>query len=170
VVVVQAPMALVPGASTQIAVSAASGTTTAVSLPVVAAKPGIYTYEAGGGGQAKAVNQDGSPNGTVGDNRRPAPAGSVISVFATGLGTVAPAIAAGTPPSTSTLSTTVLPVTATIGGRTAQVLWAGAAPGQTGTYQVNIMVPEGTASGPARLVIWADGTASQAGVTVEVGR
>ena len=169
VVVVQAPMGLVPGGNTSIAVASSGGTTTAASLPVVAAKPGIFTYEAGGGGQARAVNQDGSMNGT-GGSARPAPVGSVIAVYATGLGTVTPAIAAGTPPSTSALSTTVLPVTASIGGRTAMVTWAGAAPGQTGTYQVNVMVPEGTASGAARLVIWADGTASQAGVTVEVGR
>ena len=170
VVVVQAPMGLVPPGTTQIAVASSAGTTTAASLPVVAAKPGIYTNEVGGGGQAKAVNQDGTVNGpvVVGSSARPAPVGSVVAVYATGLGTVAPAIAAGTPPSGSTLSTTVLPVTASIGGRTATVAWAGAAPGQTGTYQVNIMIPEGTAAGAARLVIWAGGAASQAGVTVEV--
>jgi len=89
-------------------------------------------------------------------------------VYVTGLGAVTPAVAAGTPAPTNTLSTTVAPVTATISGRAATVTWAGQAPGLIGVYQVNILVPLGVPSGTARLALYADGVGSQTGVTLQI--
>jgi uncharacterized protein (TIGR03437 family) len=162
-IALQAPFTLTPG-STRVQVVSTSGSSSAALLSVVPSKPGIFTTEAGGRGQAKAVNQDGTMNG----ERTPAAPGSVISVMATGLGQVNPPITAGTPPAADRLSTTVLPVSASIGGRPATVTFAGAAPGYTGVYQVNIAVPANAPRGSARLVLISDGTPSQAGVTVEV--
>jgi hypothetical protein len=43
-------------------VTNSSGSSSAIPLIASTANPGVFTYEAGGGGQAKATNQDGSPN------------------------------------------------------------------------------------------------------------
>ena len=137
-VAVQAP-ALAAGSTTQVQVKSSAGTTANVSLPVVSVKPGLFTYEAAGKGQAKAINQDGSLNGdgTTSGSRGAAP-GTIISLYATGLGAVTPPIQPGNPAPTSPLSTVTAQVSAVIGGRAAQVTYAGAAPGMIGTYQVNV--------------------------------
>jgi uncharacterized protein (TIGR03437 family) len=167
---VQAPFTLSPGATTQIIVVNTAGSSTAVPLTVVAAKPGVLTYESAGRGQARAINQDGSLNGDGSQvaTQKPVPAGNWIAVYATGLGAVNPALTAGTPAPINTLSTTVLPVTANIGGEDATVLWAGAAPTQIGVYQVNIVVPSDARSGANRLVLTSAGNSSQADVTIQV--
>ena len=54
-----------------------------VQLPVVDARPGIFTMNASGKGAAVAVNQ----NGTFNSNDFPALRGSIVSLWATGLGT-----------------------------------------------------------------------------------
>jgi uncharacterized protein (TIGR03437 family) len=169
-VAVHAPFTLSPGANTQIGVTTPSGSSTTVPLTVVAAKPGVLTYQTDGSGQARAINQDGSLNGDGSQiaTQKPVPAGNWISLYATGLGAVNPAIVAGTPAPTDTLSTTVATVTASIGGEDATVLWAGAAPTQIGVYQVNVMVPADARSGTNRLVLTAAGNSSQADVTIQV--
>jgi len=170
VVSVQAPSSLATGGTTQVQVVSTAGSSLAVPQIAATTNPGVFTYEVGGPGQAKAINQDGSANGdgTVLGTDKPAPAGSVISVYATGLGAVTPAVAAGTPTPSSPLSSTVAPVTATIAGRAATVTWAGLAPGLIGVYQVNIIVPVSVPSGAARLALYADGIGSQTAVTVQI--
>jgi len=101
----------------------------------------------------------------------PAPAGSVIQIFATGAGrwnkdldqqVIDPA----KPPYPVPLA----PVSLTIGGQAAQVAYAGAAPGQVfGVLQVNAVVPAGLAAGPQPVVLTVgkNDNSSQA-VTVSV--
>lgn len=163
-VIVQAPTTLVPGASTSIKVTSSFGTSTTVSLPVVPAKPGVYTYESAGTGQARAINQDGSKNGPA----APAARGSVLSLWVSGLGPVDPPIPTGAIAPASPLSRATLDVTATIGYQPARVTYAGAAPGLVGVYQVNVVVPTGTVSGSNRLVLTAGGNSSQDLVSVEI--
>jgi len=167
-VVVQAPTNLVAGATTQIQVRAASGSSLTIPKPVVAVKPGVLTHEAAGVGQAKATNENGTQNGStsVNSSAQGAAPGSIVAVYATGLGALNPAIAQGTPAPASPLSMLTAPITATIGGRAAQVTYAGAAPGLIGTYQVNVMVPELTPRGDVALVLRVDGNPSQDGVTI----
>jgi uncharacterized protein (TIGR03437 family) len=167
-VVVQAPTTLNAGSITSIQVGTPAGSTASISLNVVAAKPGILTYNAGGRGQAKAINQDGSPNGdgSLFSSQKPAAPGSYISFFATGLGPVNPAISAGTPPPTNSLSYTVSPVTVTIAGLPATVSFAGAAPGLTGIYQVNAVVPTNVPSGAVPVVLTTLGSSSQPEATI----
>ena len=169
-VVAHAPIALSPGATADIQVVSTSGSSKSVRLTVVPAKPGIFTYEVGGGGQAKAINQDGSLNGdgSINESHRPAAPGSVIAVFLSGLGPVNPAVPPGTPAPASPLSITTLPITAVIGGQQAVVTWSGAAPGLIGRYQVNILVPASTPSGANRLTVTAGDSTSQEGVTVQI--
>ncbi len=170
VVSVQAPTSLNTGALTRIQVANSSGSSLSIPLIASMANPGVFTYEAGGGGQAKGINQDGSPNGdgSIFGSDKPAPTGSVISVYATGLGAVTPAVAAGTAAPSSPLSPTVSPVTAYVAGRAATVTFAGLAPGMTGVYQVNIMVPPTAPSGTDRLVLYVNGIGSQTGATIQV--
>jgi uncharacterized protein (TIGR03437 family) len=168
-VVTQVPTTLNPGSITSIQVVSSSGTSTAVKLSVVPAKPGIFTYEAMGTGQAKVLNQDYSLNGDGSiSGAKPAEAGSVIQVFATGLGPLDPPIPAGTPAPSSPLSVATLPITATIAGQPADVVYKGAAPGLIGVYQVNVVIPRNTRSGAARIVLNAGGNTSQDEVTVQV--
>ncbi|MBZ5584357.1 MAG: hypothetical protein LAQ30_19520, partial [Acidobacteriia bacterium] len=63
-------------------------------------------------------------------------------------------------------------VTATIGGKTAEVQYAGGAPGLVaGTMQVNLKVPEGVEPGSAvEVVLKVGGISSPAGVTIVVGQ
>jgi uncharacterized protein (TIGR03437 family) len=62
-----------------------------------------------------------------------------------------------------------LPVTATIGGQPADILYAGSAPGlPAGALQVNARIPEGTASGTAAIVLKVGDASSQTGVTVAI--
>lgn len=127
------------------------------SLSIVPAAPGIFMY---GNSQAIAVG----PNGVdLIDSAHIVRAGQTIVVYCTGLGEVSPAVPAGTQTPLTVLSKTVETVTATIGGVTAKVDFAGLTPGQTGLYQVNMVVPTGVAAGDrVPIVLQAAGTASSA--------
>lgn len=160
---VQAPFTLSPGSTATIQVSSNGQTSTGQTVNVVTANPAIYTRSVDGAGQVMATNADGSANSTA----SPAPKGSTIVVFGSGLGTVSPAVAAGTAPPNSPLST-VSGVTATIGGVSAPVQFAGLAPGMPGLYQLNIQVPSGASSGAQQLIITASGQTSQNGALIQV--
>jgi uncharacterized protein (TIGR03437 family) len=76
------PLALT-AAITHVCVVVNSATTNCMDVPVVAADPGIFMI----GSYAAALNQD----GTINSETNPASAGSIVSIFATGLGTMTPA-------------------------------------------------------------------------------
>ena len=95
-------------------------------------------------------------------------------VYATGGGPTTPASFDGEVSPTASLLPLVLQsaVTATIAGRNAPVVFAGAAPGfVTGLVQFNIQVPPGTTGTKLPIVISINGAAvvqSQSGATVSV--
>jgi uncharacterized protein (TIGR03437 family) len=125
--------------------------------------PAIFTV-GGGSGQAAVLNEDGSYNSV--DN--PASRGSVVVLFATGEGQTAPAGIEGQPAG-SPAPAPVLPVSLTIGGYRADLLYAAEAPGFAGLLQVNARVPAGFAPPGILPVTLQVGTAtSPAGVTVAV--
>jgi len=151
-------------------VAASAGNSNSISLPIVPVKPGIFTREATGHGQAVAYNPDGSLNGdgSIKPTDLPAAAGSNIQVVASGLGTVNPAVQTGIVAPSSPPSPTVATVTATVGGQVATVVSAVAAPGRVGAYLVTVTLPNRILSGPARIVLSAGGASSQDGVTVQI--
>ncbi len=109
-------------------------------------------------------------NGTtfVASSSQPASAGDVLEVYCTGLGPVNPPVADGAAASLTTISYTVNPVTATIGGQSAQVLFAGLAPGYAGVYQVDLAVPSGIATGASLPVVLTQLGFPSAPVTVAI--
>jgi uncharacterized protein (TIGR03437 family) len=161
---VQVPFGLTPGGQTSIQVTNGTATSRTIQIPIAPSAPGIFTVQSDGLGQAKAVNQDGSLNGAT----RPAPKGSIVTIYASGLGAVAPAVPAGMVPPTGTVSPTVASVAASLGATPARVLFAGLAPGWPGYYQLNIEVPADARSGPQQLVISTNNIASQSGVLIQV--
>jgi adhesin/invasin len=116
------------------------------SLLVVPAQPGIFTSNQQGTGQGVIVKSDQT---TLAQPGTPANAGETVVIYCTGLGTVSPPVTAGAPAPSSPAATTVNPVAVTIGGKTAQVQFAGLTPGFAGLYQVNAVVPSDAPPGDA---------------------
>ncbi len=139
-----------------VVLSAGSARTGAKSVPVHSTAPGIFVVVQG---QAAAVNQDGTLNSTS----NAAASSSIVAVYATGLGLVKPPVATGAQASTTSLSVVTAAVTATIGGQSATVVFAGLAPGYAGLYQVNLLVPQ-FAPGNYPVQITADGVASNTAI------
>jgi uncharacterized protein (TIGR03437 family) len=68
-------------------------------------------------------------------------------MYALGLGAVTPTLAIGDGTPSAPYEYAVGPVTVTIGGIPATVLFAGLTPGYVGLYQVNVAMPSGVAPG-----------------------
>lgn len=158
-----APYLLSGQATTHIEVQYDGAQSPGIDVPVVAAAPGIFTMDSSGQGQATIVNQDYSTNSAS----APAVAGSVVAIYSTGEGQTDPPGIDGLL-ARDDLRTPMLPVSVTIGGQPAQVLYAGSAPGLVaGILQVDARVPDGISSGAVAPVILTVGNASSApGVTI----
>jgi uncharacterized protein (TIGR03437 family) len=129
----QLPFDLPPGSAT-LTVRDSSGATAAGTFEVSPTSPGLFQFTEG---RAAALNQDGSVNA---DNN-PESIGNVVVVFLTGMGAVNPAIASGDVTPADVLRRPVAPVSATIAGVEAEVLFAGMTPGSIGLAQMNLRVP-----------------------------
>ncbi len=150
--------------STVMTVSYSGKVSAPVSLPVSTTTPGLFTANSGGYGQAAALNQDGSFNSAS----QPAAAGSIITLFATGEGQTSPAGADGKL-AVAPLPSPLLPVTLTIGGLPATIVYAGAAPGEVaGLMQINATIPVGTKSGNAAPVVLQMGDVLSGTATVAI--
>lgn len=120
-------------------------------VSVVAAAPGIFTT-GGGTGQAAALNQDGTPNSP----ENPAPQGTVLTFYATGVGR-----AGGEP------ARPVLPVAVLVAGLPVEIEYAGPAPGFIGLTQLNVRLPAGLVpTGVLPLELIVGGASSQRGVVI----
>jgi uncharacterized protein (TIGR03437 family) len=120
-------------------------------------EPGLFVSA---NGQAAALNQDGSANSSA----NAAAVGSVVSLFLTGLGAVDHAVATGTAASANPLSHVTGKVSATIGGVSAPVTFAGLAPGFVGLYQVNVRVPQAGAGNQSVVVSVNSVSSNSAGI------
>lgn len=131
----------------QLSVTYAQTQSVAVALvPSTGAAPGIFTADSSGKGQAAALNLDGSINSPA----NPARIGSFISLFVTGEGQTWPVGLDGKPAS-DPLPQPLLPVGVTIGGKSANVQYAGGAPGLVaGVMQINAQIPAGHYHGELR--------------------
>jgi uncharacterized protein (TIGR03437 family) len=92
---------------------------------------------------------------------KPAAAGEILSLFATGLGPTRASLDPGQPFPSSSLAAVNSPIALTVNGKSAEVLAAVGYPGATDSYQVNFRVPPDTAKGTASIqvsVAWIPGT------------
>lgn len=125
--------------------------------PIVVAEyaPGLFTTNSQGTGQAMAINQDGSTNGTS----HPAPLGSTVELFGTGQGPVKTPVPDGQPAPSSPDNTLAKPTTdgnaclsgssyvcVALGGSGggavfANVQYSGLAPGQVGVWELKFTIP-----------------------------
>jgi uncharacterized protein (TIGR03437 family) len=137
-----------------VSVNNGNGPSAAVNATVVGAAPSIFFEPEGG---AMAIHES---DGTGVSAARPARSGEVILVYATGLGQTSPASASGAAgmrpiPAAAT-------VTATLGGRSAEVVRAVSVPGYPGLFEVALRVPTGIAAGSSQLVVLSGQAASAA--------
>jgi uncharacterized protein (TIGR03437 family) len=138
------PVTLTPNSNTEISIVVNGAKVADFNSSVAAAIPGIFTT-GNGTGPAAVNNQD----GTVNSAANPAARGSIVSLYATGGGVGVSAVGL------------------TIGGYTAQLLYAGPAPGLPGLMQINAEVPAGFLAPGIQPVVLTVGTvASQSGVTI----
>ena len=86
---------------------------------------------------------------------KPAAAGEILSLFATGLGPTRPGLSPGQPFPSTPLAVVNSPVEVTVNGNVAEVLSATGYPGATDGYQVNFRVPPDTAKGTATIQVSA---------------
>jgi hypothetical protein len=98
---------------------------------------------------------------------KPAKAGEILSVFATGLGPTNPGVEFGQPFPAGPPQTVKSAVEVRINGSPAEVLYAGGYPGVIDGYQVNFRVPAGTTPGTATLGLTA-GFIAGGQVTIQV--
>jgi uncharacterized protein (TIGR03437 family) len=163
------PFEVYPDSPTFVTVESGGQTLGPIKLPVEVAAPGIFTTDDSGSGQGAILNQDSSVNSPS----NPAALGSIVSVYMTGMGAVNPPIVDGslgtlTPP----FPMTVASVSASIGGQSAPILFAGQAPGLVaGATQINLQVPENSPVGSAVQIIVSVGgypNASTGTVTLAV--
>ena len=135
------------------------------TVPVAASAPAIFALNEAGSGPGAIQNY---PDYSINSASNPVAAGGYIFVYGTGGGAIVGGATDGAlAPGQGSLVTQ--PVTATIGGAPATVLYAGPAPGQVnGLMQVNLQVPEGLAPGPQPVAITIGTAATQSGITVAV--
>jgi uncharacterized protein (TIGR03437 family) len=126
------------------------------TLPLAPVSPGIF--EISGIAAAEDLSY------TVIGQNHPAQRGQAVTLYVNGLGPVSNTPASGDPAGTQQLSSTVNPVTVTIGGANAPVSFAGLTPGTVGLYQVNVTVPAEIAAGNQAVTVTVGGVSSKASV------
>jgi|GEM_PF-1994254 len=147
------PFATRPGTTVPVQVTYNGSVVSTGSVLITEVAPAVFTADGSGQGGAAAMNQDGTLNSAA----NPAPAGSIVTVWATGIGELASAgvdglITTGTP------SRHVKSVWAKVDGKPAEVTYAGAAPMLVaGTSQLNIKIPDCATTGDnVALDVWAE--------------
>ena len=158
------PYAVSTQTSTQMTVVYQGRSSTAVTLPVAASAPALFSADSSGKGNGAILNQDNSVNSAS----NPAAKGSVIVLFGTGEGQTDPHGIDGR------IASAVYPkplgsVKVTIGNVQADVRYAGAAPFEVaGVFQINVVVPGNITSGAVPIVVSVGNASSQPGLTVSI--
>lgn len=160
------PYGLQTKAKYSVIVERGTAISTAQTISVQDALPGIFTPDQSGKGQGYIFNIGSDGSQTLAAPSTPATAGDVLTIYCGGLGEVQPPLQAGMPAPSTTLENTVNPVTATIGGVSANVAFGGLTPGFVGLYQVNLTVPTGVTPGDSVPVILSVAGESSVPVTM----
>ncbi|HYL35742.1 MAG TPA: hypothetical protein VEV17_07515 [Bryobacteraceae bacterium] len=116
-------------------------------LTIAPAAPGIFTQDGSGQGQGLIMGVDASGAKSLADPAHPVMSGDAIVIYCTGLGKVDPPVPAGYPAPAAPASSTVIPVSVSVGGLDAKVSFSGLAPGSAGLYEVDAYVPADVSPG-----------------------
>jgi uncharacterized protein (TIGR03437 family) len=141
-----------------------NGLTTASSAALDVSAPGLFTAAGNGLGQVLASNED----GTLNSDANPAQRNSIVTFYATGAGQLSPG---GVDGAITGFPLPVLtqPVSLRIGGKPAQLQYAGPAPSEvSGVLQINAVVPSDAPSGDDSVYLVIGLNSSPAGVTLAV--
>jgi uncharacterized protein (TIGR03437 family) len=159
-----APFGLDPATPVNIAIRGADRSLGSAASATAAVTPALFTASGSGVGQAAVLNADYSRNSWT----NPAARGAIVILYGTGFGAVVPVANDGEP--AAGVAPTALPVTATIAGAPAEVLYAGAAPGLVaGVVQINVRVPVGISpSDTAPVLLTIAAATTPPGVTLAV--
>jgi len=154
----------ISGSSAQVYVTFLGQTSAPVTVSLAAVSPALFSLNSSGQGQAAAVNQDNSINGSA----HPASAGQYVLLYGTGFGQTNPSGQDGVPNAVPLPILSPLPI-ATVGGKPATINYAGGAPGApAGVMQINVQIPSGLSAGNAPVVLQAGSAQTQSGITVAV--
>jgi uncharacterized protein (TIGR03437 family) len=131
--------------------------------------PALFTARKSGTSQGAILQFDSATSVSLNSSSNPAASGTAIELFGTGQGVWSPSVTSGTVSDKATAFTT-LPVSVTIAGKPAQVLYVGSSPGQVwGLLQVNAVIPDGVPPGPQPVVLKVGDTDnSQQKVTIAI--
>ena len=145
--------------SAQLAVRDGTGATGSRTISIAPTSPGVFSITADGKGEAISVHADFTLVRRV--VLEYAKTGETIVLFCTGLGAVSNFATSGAAAPYSPLSQASAVPTVLMGGRPAQVTFAGLAPGFVGLYQINFVVPSGVGGDVVTTVV-SNGVTSNA--------
>jgi uncharacterized protein (TIGR03437 family) len=149
------PYHLASGAPIEVQVQVDNILSGPMYIPEASAAPGIST---------SILNQD----GTVNSAANPAPRGSIVSFYGTGLGAMSPQLNDGNLAISTPYSAPVNSPALSIGGQTALVLYAGDAPLlPTGVFQINAVVPATISPGSVGVSLSVAGASAQISFAVK---
>jgi uncharacterized protein (TIGR03437 family) len=142
-------------------------------MQIAAVSPGIFTYTLAGVVYAASVFATGSgvvyvaaPGALPGYTSRPAAAGDIIELYATGCGTTNPVAPDGVVLTQAYPAANLSAFQVTIAGTAAAVLYAGLV--SPGLWQINVQIPSGLIGGPQALVLSVNNIGSQPAVKLMV--
>jgi uncharacterized protein (TIGR03437 family) len=156
----QVPWGVASGPIATIAVSNNATTSASISVPVLAAQPGIFSYSSGGNTFGAILHS----NFQTANTGNPAKPGETVLIYCTGLGAVSSPPADG---AAGNGQPTVAMPSVMIGEVKAMVSFSGLAPGFVGLYQVNAEVPASLKAGNQPVVVEV-GSASSNSVLLPV--
>jgi uncharacterized protein (TIGR03437 family) len=126
--------------------------------------PGLFTIYSGSLNLVTALDSSGSQI-TASNPARP---GDTVTIYGTGFGATNPVVASGSVSPATPVPVTAS-VTATVGSKSAVVVFAGLVPGETGGENlINLKVPDGLNAGTAPVVVTVGGVNSQTGALLPV--
>ena len=135
-----------------------------VTVPVADYAPAFFEIAPG---TVAAIDPGNAANPLI-TLANPARRGTVISLYANGLGPVNNQPESGEPAGALQLASTKTAPVVTIGGQSAAVSFSGLTPGLPGLYQINVAVPAGTPTGNQPVTLTIGGQAAKAsGIAVQ---
>jgi len=149
----QVPWEVASGPKATIAVANNGTAGASISVPVLAAQPGIFNYSEGG----KTFGAILHANFQLADTGHPASPSETVLIYCTGLGAVSSPPADG---AAANGQTTLGIPAVTMDGTKAIVSFSGLAPGFVGLYQINAEVPATLKAGNQAVIVELSGVSS----------